>query len=273
VKFKKRADISELLTIKVKDAVCDLYFPEIIDDLVRFTSEFDDYRILSGGSNIIAGDVKKPVLYMGKAISTSDTDDVDEYLVKTFMPSWVSNAALLDYSIKNGLSGVEFLAGIPGNLGGALYGNAAPAGSSWDDVVGVIYVIQNGKVFPFLPRYSYRSLDNKPEGCFVIYGAELILTKDTSENVRSRILEFLSKRIKIKGHSAGSLFKNPKGGKAGRNRFDSGNSLFGSGTDFCRYDEAGRNFGEKRRVCRCSRQIRKHAFRKSFSAEFDQEKT
>ena len=215
MKFKKRADISELLTIKVKDAVCDLYFPEIIDDLVRFTSEFDDYRILSGGSNIIAGDVKKPVLYMGKAISTSDTDDVDEYLVKTFMPSWVSNAALLDYSIKNGLSGVEFLAGIPGNLGGALYGNAAPAGSSWDDVVGVIYVIQNGKVFPFLPRYSYRSLDNKPEGCFVIYGAELILTKDTSENVRARILEFLSKRIKIKGHSAGSLFNNPKDGKAG----------------------------------------------------------
>ena len=204
-----------MLTIQVKDAVCDLYFPEIIDDLVRFTSEFDDYRILSGGSNIIAGDVKKPVLYMGKAISTSDTDDVDEYLVKTFMPSWVSNTALLDYSIKNGLSGVEFLAGIPGNLGGALYGNAAPAGSSWDDVVGVIYVIQNGKVFPFIPKYSYRSLDNKPAGCFVIYGAELILTKDTSENVKNRILEFLSRRIKIKGHSAGSLFKNPKDGKAG----------------------------------------------------------
>ena len=204
-----------MLTIQVKDAVCDLYFPEIIDDLVRFTSEFDDYRILSGGSNIIAGDVKKPVLYMGKAISTSDTDDVDDFLVRTFMPSWVSNAALLDYSIKNGLSGVEFLAGIPGNLGGALYGNAAPAGYSWDDVVGVIYVIQNGKVLPFIPKYSYRSLDNKPAGCFVIYGAELILAKDTSENVKARVLGFLSKRIKIKGHSAGSLFKNPKDGKAG----------------------------------------------------------
>ena len=215
MKLKRRAEIGNMLTIRVKDAVCDLYFPEIIDDLVRFTMEFDDFRILSGGSNIIAGDVKKPVLYMGKAISTSDTDDVDDFLVRTFMPSWVSNAALLDYSIKNGLSGVEFLAGIPGNLGGALYGNAAPAGYSWDDVVGVIYVIQNGKVLPFIPKYSYRSLDNKPEGCFVIYGAELILTKDTSENVRSRILGFLSKRIKIKGHSAGSLFKNPKDGKAG----------------------------------------------------------
>ncbi len=215
MKFKKRADIGKFLSIRVKDAVCDLYFPEIIDDLVRFTSEFEDFRILSGGSNIIAGDVKKPVLYMGKAISTSDTDDVNEFLVRTFMPSWVSNTALLDYSVKNGLSGVEFLAGIPGNLGGALYGNAAPAGYSWDDVATIIYIVQDGKIFPLVPEYSYRSLDNKPDGCFVIYGAELILTKDSPENVRSRIKDFLAKRLDIKGPSAGSLFKNPKDGKAG----------------------------------------------------------
>lgn len=215
MKLKKGADISKLLTIKVKDAVCDLYFPEIIDDLIQFTTNFKDFYVLSGGSNIIAGNVKKPVLYMGHPIATSDTDDAGEYLVKTFMPAWVSIGNLLDYSIRNGLSGVEFMAGIPGTLGGALMGNAAPAGSSWDDVVGVIYIIQDGKVFPFIPEYSYRSLDNKPKGNFIIYGCELILVKDTTENVRQNIMHFLSKRIKIRGCSAGSLFKNPKDGKAG----------------------------------------------------------
>ena len=215
MKLKKDAEIGTLLTIKVKDAVGDLYFPESIDDIIRFTAEFDDYRVLAGGSNIIAGKVEKPLLYMGGVISTSDTDDVDEFLVKAFMPSWVSTTSLLDYSVKNGFSGLEFLAGIPGTLGGALYGNAAPAGSSLDDVVGVIYVIQEGKIFPLVPQYSYRSLDNKPKGNFVIYGCELILVKDTPENVKQRISWFLSKRIKIKGFSSGSLFKNPKDGKAG----------------------------------------------------------
>ena len=215
MKLKKDAEIGTLLTIKVKDAVGELYFPESIDDIIRFTAEFDDYRVLAGGSNIIAGKVEKPLLYMGGVISTSDTDDVDEFLVKAFMPSWVSTTSLLDYSVKNGFSGLEFLAGIPGTLGGALYGNAAPAGSSLDDVVGVIYVIQEGKIFPLVPQYSYRSLDNKPKGNFVIYGCELILVKDTPENVKQRISWFLSKRIKIKGFSSGSLFKNPKDGKSG----------------------------------------------------------
>ena len=156
MKLKKDAEIGTLLTIKVKDAVGDLYFPESIDDIIRFTAEFDDYRVLAGGSNIIAGKVEKPLLYMGGVISTSDTDDVDEFLVKAFMPSWVSTTSLLDYSVKNGFSGLEFLAGIPGTVGGALYGNAAPAGSSLDDVVGVVdHVRLEDVVAGIVPRHSH----------------------------------------------------------------------------------------------------------------------
>ena len=59
MKFKSNAAIEQLLTIRVKDAVCDLYFPESLDDIVRFTSEFKDFHVISGGSNIIAGKMKK----------------------------------------------------------------------------------------------------------------------------------------------------------------------------------------------------------------------
>jgi len=216
VKLKKAANISSLLTIRVADAECDLYFPDVVDDILLFTNQYDDYYVLSGGSNVIAGKIGKPVLYMGNVISGSDTDDLGEFSVKVFMPSWVSIASLLNYSITNGLSGVEFMAGIPGTVGGAIVGNAAPAGDSWDDIVAVIYVVQDGEIYPLVPEYGYRTLKNKPEKPFVVYGCELILVKDTPEGVRSRILHYLSKRPRIKGYSAGSLFKNPEGEKAGR---------------------------------------------------------
>jgi UDP-N-acetylmuramate dehydrogenase len=216
MKLKKEAHIQSLLTLKVKDAVCDLFFPDTIDDIVRFSYDFDDYHVLAGGSNVIAGNVKKPVLYMGNFTISSSTEDVSENAVKAFMPAGISVSSLIDYSVKNGLSGLEFMAGIPGTVGGAVSGNAAPAGSSWEDVAGGIYYIKNGAVSMLIPEFSYRKLDNAPEQPFIIYGVDLILVKDTPENVRKRVLYYLSKRIKIKNASAGSFFKNPENEKAGR---------------------------------------------------------
>ena len=215
MKFKSNAAIEQLLTIRVKDAVCDLYFPESLDDIVRFTSEFKDFHVISGGSNIIAGKMKRPVLFMGNIIGTSSTEEISDYAVKTYMPAGVSISRLIDYSIKNGLSGVEFMAGIPGTLGGALTGNAAPSDYSWDDVAGALYVVRNGAVSMMVPEFSYRSFDNIPQESFVIYGVDMVLIKDSVENVRKRVMYHLSRRMKIKSPSAGSLFKNPEGEKAG----------------------------------------------------------
>lgn len=210
MKLKKDAILSNLLTLKVKDASCDLYFPESLDDIVRFSYEFENFKVISGGSNIIAGKVKSPVLYMGSMIGTSSTEDVSENAVRTFMPAGAQINKVIDYSVKNGLSGLEFMAGIPGTVGGAISGNAAPKESSWDDVCGSVYYVRKGAVSMFIPEFGYRTLKNPPESPFVIYGADLILVKDTSENVRKRVLYYLSKRMRITNPSAGSLFKNPE---------------------------------------------------------------
>jgi UDP-N-acetylmuramate dehydrogenase len=215
MKLKRNAQIESLLTLKVKDAECDLYFPDTIDDIVRFSDDFKDYHVLSGGSNVVAGKVKRPVLYMGSLVGSSSTENVSENAVKVFMPAGVTISSLIDYSVRNGLSGLEFMAGIPGTVGGAVCGNAAPAGCSWDDVAGGIYYIKDGAVSMLIPEFSYRKLDNAPETPFIVYGIDLILIKDTTEDVRKRVLYYLSKRIRIKHASAGSLFKNPDGEKAG----------------------------------------------------------
>lgn len=215
MKLKRNAQIKSLLTLKVKDAECDLYFPDTIDDIVRFSDEFKEYHVLSGGSNVVAGKVRRPVLYMGSLVGSSSTESVSESAVKVFMPAGVTISSLIDYSVRNGLSGLEFMAGIPGTVGGAVCGNAAPAGSSWDDVAGGIYYIKDGAVSMLVPEFSYRKLDNAPEPPFIVYGIDLILIKDVAEDVRTRVLYYLSKRIRIKHASAGSLFKNPEREKAG----------------------------------------------------------
>jgi len=209
MKLKKGAILSNLLTLKIKDASGDLYFPESIDDIVRFSYEFDDFRVISGGSNIVAGKLEKPVQYMGSMIGTSSTEDVSENAVRTFMPAGAPINKVIDYSVKNGLSGLEFMAGIPGTVGGAISGNAAPKDSSWDDVCGSVYYVRKGAVSMFIPEFGYRTLKNAPEAPYVIYGADLILVKDSPENVRKRVLYYLSKRMRITKPSAGSLFKNP----------------------------------------------------------------
>ncbi|HNW81272.1 MAG TPA: FAD-binding protein [bacterium] len=215
MKLKKDAYLDRILTLKIRDAVCDLYFPESIDDIVRFSFENSDYRIISGGSNIIAGRVKKPVLFMGGMIGASGTEDVSENAVKTFMPAGAPVNKVINYSVKNGLSGLEFMAGIPGTVGGAICGNAAPAGCSWDDVCGSVYYVKDGAVSMFIPEFGYRTLLNAPESPYIIYGADLILVKDTPDNVRQRVLYYLSKRMRITKPSAGSLFKNPEVESAG----------------------------------------------------------
>ncbi len=216
MKLKKNAPLENLLTLKIKDSACDLYIPDTIDDVVRFTSENESFHILGGGSNIIAGKLKKPVIYMSGIIGTSNTEDISENAVKTFMPGGISINRLLDYSIKNGLSGVEFMAGIPGTVGGALAGNAAPAEHTWDDVAGALYIVSKGAVSMLIPKYGYRKLINAPEDPFIIYGVDLILIKDTTENVRQRVMYYLSKRLRITEPSAGSLFKNPENDFAGK---------------------------------------------------------
>ncbi len=213
MKFKKSANITNLLTLKVSDAVCDLFIPENIDDIVQFSYNEKDFHILSGGSNIIAGKIKKPVLYMADMIGESVTEECEESVL-AYMPAGTRIDKLLNYLTKNGLSGPEFMAGIPGTLGGAIIGNAAPKGYSWDGIVNSIVIAENGEVRKFKPVFGYRTLLNKPKNPFIILAVELILKKSSTVEIKKSIKDFSQKRIKIPYPSAGSLFKNPPEGFA-----------------------------------------------------------
>lgn len=213
MKFKKNESLTNLLSLKIADASGDIFVPDVIDDILMFTNKYKKFHVLSGGTNVVVGKSKHPLLYMGTPLGNSETRGVEgqEEFVIVQMPAGISNGAFLNYCIENGFSGLEFLAGIPGTIGGAVHGNAAPKGFSWENNAVAILVASEGQMSRFEPEFEYRNLVNKPEKPFVIVAIEILLKKSTKEQVRMAMLSFLKKRIKIKRPSAGSLFRNPDG--------------------------------------------------------------
>jgi len=119
-----------------------------------------------------------------------------------------------------GLSGLEFFAGIPGTLGGALAMNAGAWGKAIGDLVEEVKVLDyNGNFKTFKKnqiRFSYRSSSLRR---YIIVRAKLRLTADKKERIGQAINRLLKQRGKTQQNNlpnAGCIFKNPQGQAAGR---------------------------------------------------------
>ncbi len=120
-----------------------------------------------------------------------------------------------------GLGGLEFCTGIPGVVGGSIRGNAGAHGSDLGGVLESIELIKPSGDIETVPAgeagFSYRESRIDPGG--IVTGAVFRLTPDEPENVYERIREFTEYRKRTQpsaDQSAGCMFKNPEGGKAGR---------------------------------------------------------
>lgn len=121
---------------------------------------------------------------------------------------------------KRGLSGAEFLVGIPGTVGGALVMNAGVSGKSIGDLVENVTVMDYNGSIKILNKkdikFGYRvsSLSK-----YIILSARIKLVKADKEEIRGRVKRYLGYRKITQGLSlpnAGCIFKNPQGYSAGR---------------------------------------------------------
>ena len=126
---------------------------------------------------------------------------------------------LVARAAERGWSGLEFLAGIPGTVGGALRMNAGAAGGEIGRVVEWVRFLDpageqrlaKGSDLGFV----YRDCPGLRDA-FVV-DAALRLERGRPEDIRGRVEEQLRKRDWMRGlRSAGSVFKNPGGETAGR---------------------------------------------------------
>ncbi len=133
----------------------------------------------------------------------------------------VACAKVARFSAAAGLTGAEFLAGIPGTLGGALAMNAGAWGSeTWPAVAWVETLDRHGRLHQRTPdeyTIGYRSVQGPAEEWFM--RATLKLETDASGQARERIRELLAQRAESQPMgvpSCGSVFRNPPGDHAGR---------------------------------------------------------
>ena len=128
---------------------------------------------------------------------------------------------LLAFCSKQGLTGLEILSGVPGTVGGAVWGNAGAWGGSTSDHLARVQVVTDEgeeltlerEAIPF--RYRFSGL---PKGS-VIVQATFALAPGDPTAIRQQISRWLVQRNitqPVEFRSAGSIFKNPPRDYAGR---------------------------------------------------------
>jgi len=133
----------------------------------------------------------------------------------------VSAVKVARFAADKALTGMEFLAGIPGSMGGALAMNAgAFGGETWSFVEEVETIDLEGqqhwrKAEEF--SIAYRSVQGQPGEGFL--QVRLCLQPSSTDQCRERIRELLARRASsqpLQQACAGSVFRNPQGDFAGR---------------------------------------------------------
>jgi UDP-N-acetylmuramate dehydrogenase len=173
--------------------------------------------VLGGGTNLLVSDrgIRGVVLQNAWRESSVDGD-----VVTASSGTELAHVAAL--AARSGIEGLEWMATVPGTVGGAVHGNAGAFGSETADaLVDALLVDMNGDTWTAKVdelAYSYRtsSLQGTPIVCV---RARFRGTVGDRANAVRRIKEMANERIKkqpLAQPNTGSIFRNPPGDFAGR---------------------------------------------------------
>jgi len=196
--------------------------PADADDLSRFLAAQEPGQPLTWlglGSNLLVrdGGIGGTVIAVGGALAELGSDGGR----RVRAGAGVACAKVARFAASCSLSGAEFLAGIPGTVGGALAMNAGAFGAETWDIVSSVETMDRGGRRRRRRRtefeVSYRSVTPPAEEWFI--GAEFELQPDPDGAAARRIRELLARRAETQPtgvFSCGSVFRNPPGDFAGR---------------------------------------------------------
>ena len=202
-----------------------LYIPADRDDLAAFLRQLppaEALTVIGLGSNTLVrdGGVRGTVVLMhnpGAALAVTDA--------MIYADAGVASPKLARFAAMHGCADAEFLAGVPGTIGGALAMNAGCyGGETWRHVARVEVVTRTGLFDVRIPAdyaIGYRSVrraDGAPlDGVFTAAWFRFPVGDATA--ARARIKELLARRIATQPlalPNAGSVFRNPPGDHAAR---------------------------------------------------------
>lgn len=224
LEVKRQAMLSELTTLKIGGPASMLIVPGDIETAVevvkRLRENSINYFVLGGGSNILMPDKGlECVVLMLKGLKTMEIIG-EGAEVTVYAEAGITLQGVVNRVAEIGLTGLEGLIGIPGTLGGAVFGNAGAFGYEIMDVVEEIDILRDGKRVVLGGRdlnYGYRDSGLKEKD--VILSVRLRLKKDDREDIMKRMRQYIyvKRQSQPLGEaSAGCVFKNPEGQYAGQ---------------------------------------------------------
>lgn len=184
-----------------------------------------EFMILGNGSNLLVGDggYRGVMIALGRSFSEIT---VEENRVRAGAGAML--AAVAKQALSHALTGLEFAAGIPGTIGGAVFMNAGAYGSDMSAVLETVTVMnRDGEVLTLQAdqlELGYRTSCVGREG-YVVLEAVMLLQPGEEAEIRA-VMEDLSQKRRTKQPleypSAGSTFKRPTGYFAGKLIQDAG---------------------------------------------------
>ena len=196
-----------------------LFHPADREDLTDFVSALDsdiERTVLGLGSNALIRDGGIPgvVIHLGKSLGDIAFSDDEAMAGAGALDVAVARAAR-DRSI----TGLEFLSGIPGTIGGALRMNAGAYGQEISDVlVSADAIDPSGNIHSLTPAdfgFSYRH--STIDESWIFLSARLAGSPGERSEIDQRMTEIAEDRKSsqpIQSRTGGSTFKNPPGAKA-----------------------------------------------------------
>lgn len=221
-KVKENVDLKNYNTYKV--SVNAKYLVEVkcvdsLKELIKYLRKNKiKYLILGNGSNVVLPEKDLDgVIVRLNGLNKIEVDDDEVYV-----EAGVMLPKLVNESVSNCLTGLEWASGIPGTVGGAVVGNAGAYLSDIFMFIEEITVLENDEVKTLKKSdvtYSYRHTSFKDNKDIIVLGVTLKLGKGNADESAEIMKNRLERRIKsqpLNYPNAGSVFRNPEGDFAGR---------------------------------------------------------
>lgn len=218
IKYLKEQPLSEYTTLRIGGLARLIVFPkehEIVELLTVIKNEGAQYFVIGGGSNLLVSDSG----FNGVIVNTKEMNSINLNGELLSVSAGVSLTAAVVFTVKRGLSGLEGLIGIPGTVGGAIFGNAGSFGYEVKDCLFDVEVLDENVKLHVLKgseiNFQYRS-SQLPDN-LLIKSARFKLKTDR-EGSLERVRDFMRRKREtqpLRAYSAGCVFKNTPQHSAG----------------------------------------------------------
>ncbi len=195
--MKKLIDFSRYSSIRIGPKV----EVELIDTI---DSAFERYFLVGGANNLLLSPTPPPLATLSKTFDYIRIED-NTLIIGGATPT----GKVVSFCKRHNIAGFEFLAKLPGTIGGAVKMNAGVKEHEIKDRL--LWIRTHKGIIPASSlNLQYRQTDIDS----IIYEAGFICERGFSEELRQKLLQLRSNQPKEP--SAGSCFKNPQGDYAGR---------------------------------------------------------